>query len=147
MKNSLRIIRSTLIVLVVMLSSHVVAADEQLTDQFQLAFTKRNPLLVDIQIMESKALSLKKNSSHVFLVHAIRSDKKFEGKFEDEQFGVFLVNADQNKILTVLDMFNTPRWNDYEIKLKRVSSSKVVIAGKGATYGDHSIAKTYGVGG
>lgn len=118
-----------------------------LTDNFRREFTNRNPMLTKIRILESRPLSSQKRSSkHVYLVHAIRPDLKFQGKFEDEQFGVFLVDVDQNRIVKVLDMFNTPRWLDYEIKIKRISLSEVTVIGGGATYGDGPITKTYDVG-
>lgn len=121
---------------------------DTLTDDLRRAFTIRNPVLTEIQILESMPLSLKGGSGHhVYLVHAIRPDHKFEGKFEDEQFGVFLVNIDQKRIVRVLDMFNTPRWADYEIKIKRASPSKVTVRGRGASYGDQPIEKTYDIGG
>jgi hypothetical protein len=121
---------------------------DPLTDDFRRQFTNRNPVLTEIQILESRPLSSKTSSGHrVYLVHAIRPDHKFEGKFEDEQFGVFLVNVNQNRIVTVLDMFNTPRWADYEIKIKRASPSKVTVRGRGASYGDQPIEKTYDIGG
>lgn len=120
-------------------------ADEgTLTDRFRLEFTSRNPVLTRIRILEFKRLSPKNGSgAYIYLVHAIRPDMNFVGKFEDEQFGVFLVNVDQNRIVKVLDVFNTPRWLDFDIKIKRVSPSGVEVVGEGATYGDQPFAKTY----
>lgn len=117
-----------------------------LSDNFRKLFTERNPLLVGIQVLESKPVSPKSSSNHVYLVRAIRADNKFEGKFEDEQFGVFLVDVNKSQVIKTLDIFNTPRWNDYELKIKRVSPSKVIVSGRGATYGDHPITKTYSFG-
>ena len=121
---------------------------DTLTDHFRREFTIRNPVLTEIQILESRPLSSKKSSVHyVYLVRAIRPDHKFEGNFEDEQFGIFLVNVNQNRIVKVLDMLNTPRWADYEIKIKRASPSEVTVRGRGASYGDQPIEKTYNIGG
>ena len=150
--NSLsRTIRSALAISALLFGAYSVTSasgGDPLTDDFRRQFTTRNPALTEIQILESRPLSPKESSGHhVYLVHAIRPDHKFEGKFEDEQFGVFLVNIDQKRILKVLDMFNTPRWADYEIKITRASPSKVTVRGRGATYGDQPIEKTYDIGG
>jgi hypothetical protein len=105
-------------------------------------------VLTEIKVLESKPLSSKNRSSNnVYLVRAIRPDHRFEGKFEDEQFGVFLVDAEQKRIVKVLDMFNTPRWSDYELKIKRASPSKVTVSGRGASYGDGPTTRTYNIGG
>ena len=120
---------------------------EKLTDNFRRQFTDRNPVLTQIKVLESKPLSSKNRSSnHVYVVHAIRPDYRFEDKFEDEQFGVFLVDASRKRIVKVLDMFNTPRWLDYELKIKLASLSKVTVSGAGATYGDGPITKSYDIG-
>jgi hypothetical protein len=123
------------------------ASDGQaLTDKFRLEFTNRNPVLTEIHIIESRPLSPRERSNnHVYLVRAIRPDHKFEGRFEDEQFGVFLVDTDRNLIAKVLDMFNTPRWADYEIRIKQTSLSRVTVSGRGAAYGDGPIERTYNI--
>jgi hypothetical protein len=121
--------------------------DGALIGGFRTEFTSRNPVLTRIEVLESKPLSRQKGfSSYVYLVHAIRPDMHFAGKFEDEQFGVFLVNVEQNRIVKVLDVFNTPRWLDYDIKIKRASPSKVTVVGGGATYGDEPFTRTYDIG-
>ena len=120
---------------------------ENLADHFRRHFTNRNPVLTEIEVLESKPLSSKvRSGKHVYVVHAIRPDHKFEGKFEDEQFGVFLVDASQQQVVKVLDMFSTPRWSDYELKIKRASLSKVTVSGRGASYGDGPMTKTYDIG-
>ena len=140
--NSLsRTIRSALAISALLFGAYSVTSasgGDPLTDDFRRQFTTRNPALTEIQILESRPLSPKESSGHhVYLVHAIRPDHKFEGKFEDEQFGV----------VEVLDIFNTPRWADYEIEITRASPSKVTVRGRGATYGDQPIGKTYDIGG
>jgi hypothetical protein len=145
-----RAVRDALAISVLAFSacSVMAASDgEKLTDKFRRQSTNGNPLLTEIKVLESKPLSSNNlSSNHVYVVHAIRPDHRFEGKFEDEQFGVFLVDANQNRIVKVLDMFNTPRWLDYELKIKRVSLSKVTVSGRGASYGDGPITKTYDIG-
>jgi hypothetical protein len=145
-----RAVRDALAISVLVLAAHGVAAasdGEKLTDNFRRQFTNQNPVLTEIKVLDSKPLSSKnRSSSHVYVVHAVRPDYRFEGKFEDEQFGVFLVDANQKRIVKVLDMFNTPRWLDYELKIKRISLSKVTVSGAGASYGDGPITKTYNIG-
>ena len=119
---------------------------QALANNFQQIFTERNLALVGIQILESKPLSQRASDPHVYLVRAIRADNKFEGKVEDEQFGVFLVDVNKSMVIRALDIFNTPRWNDYQLTIKRVSPSKVIVTGQGATYSDQPITKTYNVG-
>jgi hypothetical protein len=145
-----RAVRDALAVSVLAFAAYGTAAasDRELIDGFRRQFTNRNHVLTEIKVLESKPLSSKNRSSNnVYLVRAIRPDHRFEGKFEDEQFGVFLVDAEQKRIVKVLDMFNTPRWSDYELKIKRASLSKVTVSGRGASYGDGPTTRTYNIGG
>jgi hypothetical protein len=149
MNKSWRTISSLSAVSAMIFSLHSVAfaSDGQtLSDNFRREFTNRNPALTEVHIIESRPLSPQEHfNNHVYLVRAIRPDHKFEGRFEDEQFGVFLVNMDRNHIVKVLDMFNTPRWADYEIRIKRTSLSRVTVSGRGATHGDGPIERTYNI--
>jgi hypothetical protein len=142
--DSLSLSRSILAAVgVCLLSVSSALAAESIAHLFRAEFTARNPLLVGTQILEFRSVSKKRGSDLVYGVRAIRADSKFEGKFEDEQFGVFIVDANRSKISKTLDMFNTPRWNDYELKIQSATRSKVVVTGRGATYGDQPFTKTY----
>lgn len=88
---------------VCLLSVSSALAAESIADLFRAEFTARNPLLVGIQILEFRSVSKKRGSDLVYVVRAIRADSKFEGKFEDEQFGVFIVDANRSKISKTLD--------------------------------------------
>jgi hypothetical protein len=149
MNKSWRTIISLSAISALIFSIHGVASasdGQTLTDKFRLEFTNRNPALTEIHIIESRPITPHKRfNNHLYLVRAIRPDHKFEGSFEDEQFGVFLVDTDRNLITKVLDMFNTPRWGDYEIRIKRTSRSRVTVNGRGATYGDGPIERTYNI--
>jgi len=125
------------------LSAYLSFAAASIVDLFRAEFVTRNPLLVSVQVLEFKPISKKKTSNLVYIVRAIRADSEFNGKFEDEQFGVFVVNANRNRILKTLDVFNTPRWNDYELKIKSVTPFKIVVKGRGTTYGDQPLTKSY----
>src|SRR5688572_16763942 len=56
-------------------------------------------------------------SSYVVVAHGIRPDLKFQGSFEDELFGIFLVDSNFSSVLRTLDVWATPRWSDYSVEI------------------------------
>jgi hypothetical protein len=65
------------------------------------------------------------------------------GNFEDWLFGFFIADSDLVRISRVMDIVPTPRWGDYDFRIEQLSESAVVVAGKGATYGDGPLRLTY----
>lgn len=80
---------------------------------------------------------------NVLIGHGIRGDLRFEGRFDDELFGVFATNDSISRIVRVFDILPTPRWNDYTLRVERIRGDSVIVAGKGATYGDQVIRRSY----
>ena len=84
---------------------------------------------------------------YVLLGWGIRPDFKFEGSFDDELFGVFILDNSMTKIERTVDIFPTCRWADCIVSIEKVSwtGSEVVVVGAGS-YGDGPFRKVYGLG-
>ncbi len=84
-----------------------------------------------------------RNTGYLLLVHGIRADKRFSGDFNDELFGLFVIDQAFEKVVRVIDIIPTRRWNDYSVEIKRGDDNSILVVCQGATYGDQRIVKRY----
>jgi hypothetical protein len=47
------------------------------------------------------------------------SGREFRGSFEDELFCVFVTDSTLTRVLKVMEILPTPRWNDYSMHFER----------------------------
>ncbi len=106
------------------------------------AFQERNRKIETVRILEAKRPDIGA-SRYLVVAWGIRKDYKFEGQFEDELFGLFVMDESLTKIERTLDIFATPRWFDYQLNIESSSIDEVTIVGKGKTYGDQEMRRTY----
>jgi hypothetical protein len=57
------------------------------------------------------------------------SGREFRGSFEDELFCVFLADSTLTRLLKVIEILPTPRWNDYSMHFERRSIDSLVVVG------------------
>jgi hypothetical protein len=83
---------------------------------------------------------------YVLLGRGIRPDSKFEGSFDDELFGVFILDNNLTKIERTVDIFPTCRWADCIVSIEQVAwpGTEIVVVGHGS-YGDGPFRKVYAV--
>ncbi len=84
-----------------------------------------------------------RNTRYLLLVHGIRADVRFSGDFNDELFGLFVVDQSFERVLRVIDIIPTRRWNDYSVEIKLGGDGSILAVCKGATYGDQPVIKRY----
>jgi hypothetical protein len=110
------------------------------------AFAARNPKVTQTKVLELRSIGMGAGG-YVLLGWGIRPDMKFEGSFDDELFGVFVLDNEMTRIERTVDIFPTCRWADCIVSIDRVSwsASEVVVAGAGS-YGDQAFRKTYKIG-
>lgn len=109
------------------------------------AFQERNTKIETVRIVDTKP-PYPGAPHHLVIGWGIRKDLRFTGQFDDELFGLFLMNADLTKIEKTLDVFATPRWFDYQIRIESSTIDQVTIVGKGGTYSDSKMRRTYQLG-
>ena len=102
-------------------------------------FRRRNPRIGRADAFEMRAWQ----ESHVVLARGLRADATFAGDFDDELLGVFLLDQSLCRVTRVLDVFPTPRWNDYSLRLARLTDERLVVRCQGRTYGDRPQTKSY----
>ena len=112
-----------------------------LLDSIRGEFRQVNPRVQDIQILDSKP----KLTQYWILGRGIVEGGDFKGDFEDELFGVFVVDDQYERVLTVIDVMPTPRWRDYDMWISDYDMTDVMIRGHGTTYGDQPLEKRYHV--
>jgi hypothetical protein len=104
----------------------------------------RNPEIGSVGIIEQRSVDYIAGPS-VIIAYGLRADHDFKGSFQDELFGVFIANDSLTRIVRVLEVFPTPRWRDYVVRIVRLTPDSVRIEGKGASYGDEVLNRAYPV--
>jgi hypothetical protein len=114
-------------------------------DVLKTALQERNRKIETVRLIDAK-IPYPGAPRHVVVAWGIRKDFKFEGQFDDELFGLFVMDGSLTKIEQTLDIFATPRWFDYEVRIESSTIDEVTIAGKGGTYGDAVMRRRYKLG-
>ncbi len=116
---------------------------DSLEQLLQTAFVARNPKVTRAKVLELRSIGMGAGP-YVVLGRGIRPDSRFEGSFDDELFGVFLLDNDLTRIERTVDIFPTCRWADCIVSIEKVSwsGSELVVVGAGS-YGDAPFRKTY----
>jgi hypothetical protein len=112
-----------------------------LTQALRAAFVARNPAVTRATLLELRSVGMG-SGGYVLLGWGIRPDMRFEGHFDDELFGVFVVDSSLTKIERTLDIFPTRRWADYMVSIEKIADGEVTIFGQGS-YGDQPLRQTY----
>lgn len=109
----------------------------------QAAFVAKNPRVTQAKVIELRSIGMGAGP-YILLGHGIRPDLKFEGAFDDELFGVFVLDNNLTRIERTVDIFPTCRWADCFVSIEKISSSgtEVVVVGAGS-YGDVPFRKVY----
>ena len=116
---------------------------EDIFGMLRMEFQQRNRSIAKASVIEMRGAGRNK---YLVLAHAVTNGTAFNGNFDDELFGLFLIDTAAGRVERVLEMMPTPRWYDYTMWIEKASAYQVTIAGKGATYGDQRFHKTYMVG-
>jgi hypothetical protein len=116
-------------------------SENQLLRMVRAAFRERNPKLAQVGLLDLKAWDFL--GPRLVLGWAIVDGKVFRGSFDDEMFGVFVVNDSLTRIERVVDTFPTRSWFDYEVRFGRFTADSVEVLGKSATYGDDPTSRVY----
>lgn len=151
---TLRQIRPPLLVLVMLLaglafppSLHAQAARDAgrsgtILNALRTAFRDTNPAIERVAVLEVRSAD-SNGRRYALLARGTRADGEFRGNFADELFGVFVVNDSLTDVLSVLDVFPTARWRDFDVRFTRVTADSLYVAGAGATYGDQPLERVY----
>ena len=89
-----------------------------LVQLLQAAFAARNPAVTHARVLELRSTG-SWDGPYVLLGWGIRPDRRFEGRFDDELFGEFIVNEGLTRVERTLDVFPTRRWADYIVSIER----------------------------
>ena len=63
--------------------------------------------------------------------------------FQDELFGIFVVDSTLTRVTRVVDIFPTLRWLDYSVRFEGPEFELPVVVGAGQAHGDQRIRKEY----
>jgi len=117
-------------------------------------FNLFNPKLEDFTLLDSQPIN---ETYSVWVIEGMANwdyIRLIQGKiitpsnlvFKQHAFGVFVVKNTSTKFHSVIDIFDTLRFGDYEVKVDKVGKNVVEISGKGSSYGDAVFHKEYTFG-
>jgi len=117
------------------------ARPPRLVQVLQVEFAKRNSRATEVTLLDlAPHVEYRANTGYIVLARGIRPDHRFEGSFEDELFGVFLVDRNLSQVVQVLKFIASPRWYDYTFSIERINHAStprtLILVGAGSTYGD-----------
>lgn len=101
-----------------------------------------NPIIEHVAIVEVRA-PWPEDRRRAVLAWGVRKDRVFSGRYEDELFGVFVMNDSLTRVLRTLEIMPTRRWLDYEWYIAKINMDSVFLSGRGATYGDAPLKKAH----
>ena len=131
------VVRSNALVVRVGSKSGVEYSD--LLKSIRTEFQASNPDIQIVQILDSKP----KHTDYWIVARGIIDPADFRGSFEDELFGVFVVDQTYSRVKNVIDILPTPRWHDYIVWISDYDIQGATIMGHGATYKDNPLEKHY----
>jgi len=100
-----------------------------------------NPAIVDIQVLDAKP----KHTKYWLVARGIISPADFNDSLDDELFALFVVDESFACVEATVDVFATPRWQDYELWIDSYDMEKITIRGRGATYHESAVTKSFQV--
>ena len=112
-----------------------------LLDAIRGEFQRLNADIETVEILDTKP----KHPEYWVIARGIVKDLEFKGSFEDELFGVFVIDGDFENVLTAVEIMPTPRWNDYLFWISEYDANSVTVQGHGSTYSDGPVEKQYRV--
>lgn len=115
--------------------------EDKLISALRTSFQKKNPKLGQVGVLDLKAWYFL--GPRLILGWAIVKDHQFRGDFNDEMFGVFVVNESLTRVERTVDIFPTRSWFDYEVRFGRFTADSVEVLGMGATHGDDPTRRLY----
>lgn len=110
------------------------------------AFAARNPRASRVSIVEFRR-EARGGGANLVLARGVKPDEVYEGRPEDELYGVFVFDDSLRRIRETVAMFPTPRWKDARLRFDRTSAESVFVLGWAATSGETLLTGGYPWGG
>ena len=86
-------------------------SDCSILSSLKSEFQRRNSRISSVKIVDVRP-TLYGPSKYLVVGWGVRADFTFKGSFEDELFGLFIVDGSLTHVEKILDFIPTPRWLD-----------------------------------
>jgi hypothetical protein len=103
------------------------------------AFRERNPGIASVSLLEFRRVSEGAGANFVLA----RGLDPRGRTLEDELFGVFMFDDSLVRIVRTIDVFSSPRWLDYAIRIERANAETLVVVGRAMSSSEDSITRVY----
>ena len=119
----------------------------QVLSTLRTEFQRKNKLISYVEITDIRPAftypitDIFRPNRYLVMARGIRRDQQFQGNFEDELFGIFLLDDSLFHILRTVDIIPTQRWGDYAVRVVKITKDTLTIHGEGTSYGDQPLDK------
>jgi hypothetical protein len=114
---------------------------QSLLDTLRHILRRRNPAIEHVAFPQIQWFDYGRR--YVAIGWGIRPDRRFSGSFDDELYGVFVLDSTLTGVRHVLDVLPTPRWLDYRFRIEALTGDSIIVTGRGDTYGDGPTRRAY----
>jgi hypothetical protein len=121
------------------------APARSLLSSLQSELQRVNPSITFVEVYDIEHISITDSTRYILVAlgHGIHRGWKDSSQV-GEIFGVFGIDSALSHVTRVYDMFPTPRMSNYELFFAHSPvTDSIVLVGKGATYGDEPMRRTY----
>jgi len=117
------------------------SARTNLPEQVMNELGGRNPAIVQVQILAISSIPW--STARLAGLARGSTGEEFRGSFEDELFCTFVADSTLTRVLKVLDIQATPRWNDYTVHFERLDMDSLIVVGKAISGNGEETRKSY----
>jgi hypothetical protein len=114
-----------------------------LIDTLRFIFRQRNRLIGQVAFPQIQWVGYGRTYAYVAIGWGVRADHRFSGSFQDELYGILLLDSTLTRVRYVLDIVPTPRWLDYRFRIEELTGDSIIITGRGDTYSDGPERRAY----
>jgi hypothetical protein len=106
------------------------------------AFTSRSPNARRVSIVEFRREG-RGGGANLVLARGVRPDGRFEGRAEDDLFGVFVFDDSLKRVRRTVAMFPSPRFGDTHMEFERTTPDSVFLVGWAEASGETLLTAGY----
>jgi len=118
-------------------------SEDQLISALRDSFQTRNAKLDKVRVLDLKTWDMDYLGPRIVLGWAIVRDMQFHDSFNDEMFGVFVVNGSLTRVEHVVDIFPTKSWFNEEVHFGALKADSIEVLGQDGTYGGPLTRRAY----
>ncbi len=126
-----------------------VTRQSQILGVLKIEFQKRNPVISHIEVFDVRSLFLSpiihpdRPNHYLVVAKGVRSDLRFQGSFEDELLGLFVLDDSLFAVKRTVALIPSQHWGDFFLRIEKVWNDSVLVRGVDLRGGDTNFLKKF----